>query len=297
MELVECNLCEANSYSIIHRNIDGTNSNLVLCKRCGLSYLNPRWSQDQYKAYYLDLYDSEYRPNSTDPIYSNHKSLPFDQFQLRWEALPNKGQTRNILDIGSGFGDLLIRIGDYLCCDELYAVESSRSALIALEEQRINVLSTEISNLSTKRKFDLIIMRHVLEHFLDPVGELARIKDLLSPDGMIYVVVPNNFNINRRKGWKRIAHTFYYNRHTLKGTIAKAGLEIVELKDNDSFGTQEIFAFAKNKSSEGVNFFMNDVSGVECYKEQRKCFRLAKTNEVKAKLKNLMVKILNRLKY
>lgn len=58
-----------------------------------------------------------------------------------------------------------------------------------------NVLVEEFR---TDRRFDTIIFSHVLEHVADPVATLARLGDLLTPAGLVYVVVPNADAVSRR---------------------------------------------------------------------------------------------------
>ncbi|MGB1103629.1 MAG: class I SAM-dependent methyltransferase [Crocinitomicaceae bacterium] len=78
------------------------------------------------------------------------------------------------------------------------------------------MLSDDVnSNWYTKlnERFDLIIMRHVLEHFLDPLTVLKRIREVLSEDGVLYIAVPNNLNPTQdlEKVWFRVVHTYYFN--------------------------------------------------------------------------------------
>lgn len=40
------------------------------------------------------------------------------------------------------------------------------------------------------KKYDLIILSHVFEHFLDIEKELSVIQELLAPDGLLYIEVP-----------------------------------------------------------------------------------------------------------
>ena len=52
--------------------------------------------------------------------------------------------------------------------------------------------------------FDLIVMRHVLEHLENPVTALKKIVNLLSKDGILYIAVPNSLKTGKyplQKSW------------------------------------------------------------------------------------------------
>ena len=78
---------------------------------------------------------------------------------------------------------------------------------------------------------DLIIMSHVLEHFLYSLNELAIAHWALKPDGSLYIEVPNIGNPNPRKSlrsWLAIEHVYYYTPVTLARLLALAQFEAVE---------------------------------------------------------------------
>ena len=53
-------------------------------------------------------------------------------------------------------------------------------------------------NLPKDKKFDWIFMVEVIEHLLDPVGELSKIRKKLSPSGKLAITTPN------ARGWRSI---------------------------------------------------------------------------------------------
>ena len=82
-------------------------------------------------------------------------------------------------------------------------------------------------HIGNEGRFDLITMRHALEHFLDPVAVLKKVSVALSPRGLVYVSVPNMMSPTRHalsKSWFRVVHTYYFSRATLGRALAMAGL-------------------------------------------------------------------------
>ena len=60
---IDCPLCSGNNYTkLSHKGQFGIPTYVVICKTCGLVYLNPRWSDERYRKFYSDEYDKYYRP-------------------------------------------------------------------------------------------------------------------------------------------------------------------------------------------------------------------------------------------
>ena len=92
--------------------------------------------------------------------------------------------------------------------------------------------------------FDVILMFHVLEHLPDPVDTLAKLAERLSPDGLIYVEVPNlndalitlyDIEACRRFLFFR-DHLQYFSRTSLTCAIRRADLRLVTLNGHNRFG-------------------------------------------------------------
>lgn len=255
LESVNCNICNSNNYDIIsEKGQHNIPLSVVLCKECGLSYLNPRWDADGYIQFYKNEYDKYYRPNlvlnkkvvrlKTNPILDRLK----DRNQLNENI-------KTVLDIGSGAGENLLDIRKHFTEAELFAIEPSIESQKVLKKNDIKILSGDVNtnwdNNSTN-KFDLIIMRHVLEHFLDPLTILKRVNNILSENGIVYIAVPNNLKPiqSLEKSWFRVVHTYYFNKYSLKNILDLAGLDTIEIVEGDKFNIGEVFLMAKKSDSE-----------------------------------------------
>jgi 2-polyprenyl-3-methyl-5-hydroxy-6-metoxy-1,4-benzoquinol methylase len=99
----------------------------------------------------------------------------------------------NCLELGSFKGDFTKRLVPYF--DDITCVEASNEA-IEVAKQTLNHNITYFNALfetaELPKKYDNIILTHVLEHIDDPVGLLARIKnEWLSENGKLFLVCPN----------------------------------------------------------------------------------------------------------
>jgi hypothetical protein len=78
----------------------------------------------------------------------------------------------------------------------------------------------------SNEKFNLISLIHVLEHVIDPLYFLDKVRSLMHPDGFLFVDVPNVENYESIEDI-HAAHSLHFSPHTLRLIIEKAGLEIL----------------------------------------------------------------------
>jgi SAM-dependent methyltransferase len=116
-----------------------------------------------------------------------------------------------LLDVGAGIGEFLHHASRFF---DIEGVEIAGEAIARAEElfgvrlQRGTLTKLEDSEAGT---FDVVSWIHVLEHVHEPLRELERCRQLLRPDGWLYVCVPNDSPIGRfrrRNGplctWRRL---------------------------------------------------------------------------------------------
>lgn len=184
----------------------------VACE-CGLHYQSFMLTPESLEEYYSD---NRYRENLGRPT--------VDDFSLRYERdranrvleyLDGKINPRKVLDIGSSAGAFLNVIQNKYKC-EVMGIEPgdfreySRSI-------GLNVLS-DIKYLNGNQKFDLITMIHLLEHLLEPVLFLEKIREFMTQDSKLAVVIPELSY--------RFTHPMAYNDETLERTLNRAGFVV-----------------------------------------------------------------------
>lgn len=89
------------------------------------------------------------------------------------------------------------------------------------------------------RKFDLIWMNHVLEHFKDPISALKKCYNLLSETGVLYIAVPDvdfifKTGVAQFPHWKPNEHYVLWNETSLVRELEKIGFNIVMKRRNFS---------------------------------------------------------------
>lgn len=99
----------------------------------------------------------------------------------------------NALELGSFRGDFTLRLLDHF--HDLTCVEGSDEALMIARSrvgERATLIHGAFETVSLPRRYDNIVLTHVLEHLDDPVGLLRRINhDWLADGGRLFLVCPN----------------------------------------------------------------------------------------------------------
>ena len=136
-----------------------------------------------------------------------------------------------------------------------------------LENKKNISLLSEDEIFNAKRKFSVILMSHVFEHINDPLNYLDKLYDVLSPNGYIFIEVPNEpltlvtKQIDEKK--RGIGHLFNYTPETLKGLIASSEkYEIINTEVSgpsviefiyDGFNPERYKKLLSTKNDDGLN--------------------------------------------
>lgn len=185
---------------------------------------------------------------------------------------------KSVLELGPADGQMTKQLIGYF--KEMTVVDGSKTLLEKLKKivkDKINIKCALFEDFSTQKKFDIILMAHVLEHVKNPVNLLKRYKRFLNKDGTIIITVPNALSVHRLIGVEmnliknpyelnesdyKIGHRRVYDSKNLKEDIEKARLKIIDSGgilfkplSNDqmaSFSSEIIEAFYRlsNKFSE-----------------------------------------------
>ncbi len=150
----------------------------------------------------------------------------------------------SLLELGSHKGGFTKRFLEYF--DDITCVEASE---VALEEarrrlgDRVNYVHALFEQASLPRRYDHIVLTHVLEHLDDPVHVLRRINDeWLSEGGRLFLVCPNANAPSRQIAVKmglishntavtpaeaEHGHRCTYTLDTLERDATAAGLKVI----------------------------------------------------------------------
>lgn len=209
-------LATVDRYRIPHRT--------VLCMQCGLVRTDPRMTQDAYNDFYRHYYRTLYeRPGqSREQLFmaqQNNAERRYNYIRSHVELATDA----EIVEFGCGAGWNLcpfqqaqFTVSGYDFDDDYLKIGN---------EQGLDLQYGSIQTaVDAERQYDVIILSHVVEHFLDPLDELAALSALLKPDGILYVEVPSILavKINPLKYFQN-AHTYSFAPQTLCSVMERAG--------------------------------------------------------------------------
>ncbi len=238
---------------------------IVDCKGCGFKHSLPVPEPEHQNSYYADDFMEE------RPLYLDRYLEDLDWWQMvceeKYEILEGllPPDRRKLLDVGCGLG-LFCRTGAERGWDTL-GIEPARQSASYARSQGVEVINEPLSEslLDRLETFDVIHMHEVLEHLSDPRGTLRMLRSLLSPNGLLCVVVPNDYNplqsLLRDRGfppWWVVppVHLNYFDFDSLEGLLERSGLHV---ERKLATFPMELFLLM------GENYVGNDSLGRSCH--------------------------------
>jgi len=221
---------------------------IINCQNCGYWHVFPLPTEEELKVFYKTRYYETLDDNLT---MSDKLNDPDGFYELQYEdrlryvnnAIDCK-LPKTVLDIGAGYGDFLrfmMKKGW-----KTQGIEPSRQACESIKDfERLNIYNADISRLAdyNLEPSSVITLNNVLEHIAYPQKLLHVLKEnFLIPGGIIYIVVPNDFNIlqdillrtrfkdneDKQHYWVRpLDHINYWSPGSIKNFLQKCGFKIV----------------------------------------------------------------------
>lgn len=231
--VIVCPICDSNSFHPFLTTQDYTVSQkdfqLQQCSSCSFVVTSPRPDQDSISEYYKSekyISHSGGRKNLMDKVYIQARYIT-----LKWkhELISQFKKSGSILDYGCGTGEFLhfMQIKNW----KGSGVEPSETA----RSKAIELTKTEIFDhlKSTKDKFDVITLWHVLEHVHDLNRKIDELITHLKDDGIIFIAVPNRESEDAKKyknfwaGYDVPRHLWHFSQSNMKQLLFKHGLHLL----------------------------------------------------------------------
>lgn len=257
---------------------------VIECETCGFKHIIPIPSYKELKKVYQEEYYTKDKP-----FYLERHKEDLDWwklvYSLRFEAFEQRlpEGCRSILDIGSGPGYFLLQ-GKNRGWKTL-GVEPSAQAAAYSRKMGLEIIEGFFSEqvAASLGFFDVVHMSEVLEHVPDPQSLIRLVRGQLTADGLVYIVVPNDYNpfqhvlrkvCGYRPWWVAPPHHInYFNFNSLARLLSNNGFEVISCESTFPI---DMFLLM------GDNYVDNDQAGRRCH-GLRKTFELnlAKANNTK----------------
>jgi SAM-dependent methyltransferase len=237
-ELAPCPVCSAKIGHCLYREardyVTEESFQVRVCDTCQTAFTFPVPSA-------LDLYYPARYRRYAGPVVAALKAL----YRIRVSGWHKRSsQPGWALELGCGDGLMLQALAKFGW--QVIGTERTEESSRFARDLGIEVLVESHDAWPSDRRFDLIIMFQVLEHFPNPVQQLIRCREVLSDGGRIIVGVPNFDSWQSR--WSR-EHWFHLDvpRHlvhlspsALRAAAGQAGLTVESLSfrsfEHDPYG-------------------------------------------------------------
>lgn len=201
-------------------------------------------TQEELQKYYAEKYYQEPLNSTSYSKQYSKEELTYirnkleQKYILASDYLPRTGQKFGFLDVGAGEGWALAYFieKDFVVSGLDYSDYGCKTHNpVCLDKMITGDIYINLDKLIEKTKtFDLILLDNVLEHVLDPLALLVKLRNLLNQRGVLIIEVPNDFSIAHhhllensyisRPFWIMMPdHLSYFNRDGLISICHKAG--------------------------------------------------------------------------
>lgn len=237
-QISTCPICENTKHKHFLSGVDYTVSNetfnIVECESCSFRFTNPIPTEDKIGAYYKSedyISHSGTKKGVVNWLYHQVRNYTLKQ---KFKLVSKHAKNNSLLDIGCGTGDFLGFVHNKGW--NVKGLEPDPDAkAIGEKKYGISIDSTSELHNVPQNSYDAISMWHVLEHVYELNKDVAKIKDILKPDGTLFVAVPNCSSADAEKYGKFWAaydlpiHLYHFRPDNIKQLFAKYDMEVTEI--------------------------------------------------------------------
>ena len=224
---ITCILCGGSEYKNLFLKDDYP---IVKCKKCGLVYVNQKFSKEDIK----EINKLKYSGGEYSENYLKQREYFIKRSEKFIRHIRKFKKRGKILDVGCSYG-FFLEVAKKFGFDCL-GVELSKEITSFARKHKLNVLTGTIHDFKFPHKFDIITMWDVLEHTYNPVAELKRTHELLKDSGLLVIQLPNieSFTAKLTKSdwvWLNFPyHLYHFSPVTLERLLKKTNFKILEQK-------------------------------------------------------------------
>jgi len=239
-----CPICSNGKGQVIHNQAFVTmkgsplpeNYDLVNCTSCGFVFADTSASQEDYNTYYalLSKYEdkdissgSGINQNDYNRLYRNAEVI--EQFTKKDDF---------ILDLGCANGGLL-KILKERGFSNLTGVDPSKTCVNNVLASGLDAFQAHIfeqSFIDWDKKFDFIILSHVIEHIKDLDVAIQIVKNKLSEKGILYIEVPDASRYDKffviPYYFIDCEHINHFSKYSLDNLLSTKGLKNIHDAQN-----------------------------------------------------------------
>jgi 2-polyprenyl-3-methyl-5-hydroxy-6-metoxy-1,4-benzoquinol methylase len=216
-----------------------------VCQECGFIYRSPTLDDKELSLLYESYEKDVFKDTDPDEYFDKIVSLPPEssenfqksewlksQIQIFTPKLEKKDL--RILDVGCGGGTLLKTLSQVMESNNTFGVELNPVyAKLAARRSGATIINTALKAGLWEEPFELIVTAKVLEHISDPLPFLQEITELMIPESLFFIEVPDVVDFENLKSSDPrffIPHLYYFSSASLSTLISKVGCQVVSCR-------------------------------------------------------------------
>ncbi len=234
-ELKNCQLCGGSVFEQRFNCIDYTVSkeyfSIVECKGCGFVFTNPRPNDSDLGKYYKSETYISHSDSSKGIVNKLYKLVRKVTLKQKLKQIQPYLENNKLLDIGCGTGAFL----NYckLSGVDVLGIEPDEDARnFGKSQYSIDVHPESTMVELNAESFSVITMWHVLEHVGDLNKRVDEMKRLLTPNGRIFIAVPNHKSADAqhyRENWAAYdvpRHLHHFDNQSITRLFGNHGMHL-----------------------------------------------------------------------
>lgn len=256
----------------VGRTIDSANDyDIIECERCGFKHVIPIPTPEELNALYRDKFYLDDKPDYFKEAEEDLEwwMATYANYYDIFEGLLQDDE-RTLLEIGSGAGHFLKSGKDRGW--RVLGFEPSTLACEYSERLGVDAINKSFDEDQARRHglFDVVYMNDVLEHLPDPLDTLKCAAKVLSPDGLLCIVSPNDYNplqlalrdkLDFKPYWLAPPlHLSYFDFDSIEDVLGRLGFGIA-----DALGTFPMEFYLLS----GRNYVDDKKVGRVCHSERK----------------------------
>lgn len=263
----------------------------VLCSRCGLIRNKYIFSSESnvlfYENYYRRLYNSD---TNIDYNYFAGQKNRGASFVKLLEDISIINSIDNVVEFGCGAGGVLLPFAEL--GKKVTGVDLNNGFMELGIKSGLNLIAGQFKDIVDDNSCDLVILSHVLEHFADPISQIAVIVSKIKLNKYLLVQIPGLFS-NPKPNYPlsgfQVAHVFYFYKDWLSVLFKTFGLKVLYSDEVCTFICQKVcedipdvqYVYDESLADYPVKMLTRII---ECKKKYEKELKQKKKNKIKEKL-------------
>jgi SAM-dependent methyltransferase len=232
--VTQCNLCGSRAGAVVsHSDRYGFELPSICCLDCGLVYLETRPTVAEYGVFYERLYRplvSAYHGRLIDATTIESEQLDYARGLARdLGPFLDGSHRRTLLDVGGSTGVVAAALASAHGL-EATVLDPSPDELEKAASRGLATVAGTVETWSSDGRFDVVLLCQTVDHLIDPLGVLGKLRGVISDDGVLFVDIVDFRAAYLRSGAveaaTKVDHPYAFVLETARTLLKRTGFRV-----------------------------------------------------------------------